>query len=60
MPRASFLMLDGPGGTGCDVPVYGCWNSRDVESSHSHPSWAQIFASGSCFQIPLACVPLLM
>ena len=22
------------------------------------PSWVQIFASGSCFQIPLACVPL--
>ena len=22
---------------------------------HSHPSWAQIFASGSCFQIPQAC-----
>ena len=27
---------------------------------HSHPFWAQIFASESCFQIPLACVlPLL-
>ena len=23
-------MLDGPGGTGCDVPVRGCWVSRDV------------------------------
>ena len=23
-------------------------------------SWAQIFASGSCFQIPLAWIPLLM
>ena len=22
----------------------------------SHPSWAQIFASGSCFQISLACI----
>ena len=23
-------MLDGPGGTGCDVPVLGCWVSRDI------------------------------
>ena len=30
MPWASFSMLDGPGGTGCDVPVHGCWVSRDV------------------------------
>ena len=33
MPCASFLMLDGPGGTGYDevrVPVNGCWDSRDV------------------------------
>ena len=30
MPWASFSMLDGPGGTGCDVPVRGCWVSRDV------------------------------
>ena len=30
MPCASFSMLDGPGGTGCDVPVHGCWVSRDV------------------------------
>ena len=30
MPCASFSMLDGPGGTGCDVPVRGCWVSRDV------------------------------
>ena len=29
MPWASFSMLDGPGGTGCDVPVHG-WDSRDV------------------------------
>ena len=28
MPWASFSMLDGPGGTGCDVR--GCWVSRDV------------------------------
>ena len=25
MSCASFSMLDGPGGTGCDVPVRGCW-----------------------------------
>ena len=30
MPCASFSMLDGPSGTGCNVPVHGCWNSRDV------------------------------
>ena len=30
MPWASFSMLDGPGGTGCDVPVRGCWVRRDV------------------------------
>ena len=33
MPCASFLMLDGPGGTGCDevrFPVHDFWNSRDV------------------------------
>ena len=29
MPCASFSMLDGPGGTGCDVPVLS-WVSRDV------------------------------
>ena len=23
-------MLDGPGRTGCDVPVHGCWDNRDV------------------------------
>ena len=28
--------------------------------STSHPSWVQIFASGSWFQIILACVPTLM
>ena len=26
----SFSMLDGPGRTGCDVLVHGCWDSRDV------------------------------
>ena len=30
MPCASFSMLDGPGITGCDVPVRGCWVCRDV------------------------------
>ena len=30
MPCASFSMLDGPGGTGCNVPVRSCWDSRDV------------------------------
>ena len=29
MPCASFLMLDGPGGTGCNVPVHSFWDSRD-------------------------------
>ena len=23
-------MLGGPGGTGCNVPVHSCWDSRDV------------------------------
>ena len=23
-------MLDGPGGTGCNVPVHSSWDSRDV------------------------------
>jgi hypothetical protein len=30
MPCASISMLDGPGGTGCDVAVHGCWDCRDV------------------------------
>ena len=30
MPLESFSLLDGPGGTGCDVSVRGCWVSRDV------------------------------
>ena len=32
MPWASFSMLGGPGGTGCDevrFPVHGYWDSRD-------------------------------
>ena len=30
MPWATFSMLDGPGGTGCDVPVCGCcpWHRK--------------------------------
>jgi len=24
MPSVSFWMLDGPSGTGCNVPVHGC------------------------------------
>ena len=28
--------------------------------TYSHPSWVQIFASGSCFKIPLAWIPPLM
>ena len=27
-------------------------NCGAISIPHSHPSWAQIFASGSCFQIP--------
>ena len=23
-------MLDGPGVAGCNAPVHGCWDSRDV------------------------------
>ena len=30
MPCALFSMFDDPGGTGCDVPVHSCWDSRDV------------------------------
>ena len=30
MPCASFSMLDSPGGTGCNVLVDSCWDSRDV------------------------------
>ena len=30
MPYALFPILDGPGGTGCNVPIHGCWDSRDV------------------------------
>ena len=30
MPCVSFSLFDGLGGIGCDVPVHGCWVSRDV------------------------------
>ena len=30
MPCASFSMLDGPGGTGFNVPIHSCWVGRDV------------------------------
>ena len=42
-------------GTNYEVPHCGAFSTP-----HSHPSWAQIFASGSCFHIPLACAPPLM
>ena len=42
-------------GTNYEVPHCGAFSTP-----HSHPSWAQIFASGSCFQIPLAWIPPLM
>ena len=37
--------------TNYKVPHCGAFSTP-----HSNPSWAQIFASGSCFQIPLACI----
>ena len=40
-------------GTNYEVPHCGAFSTP-----HFHPSWAQIFASGSCFQIPLAWIPL--
>ena len=41
-------------GTNYEVPHYGAFSTP-----HSHPYWAQIFASGSCFQIPLAWIFIL-
>ena len=41
-------------GTNYEVPHCGAFSTPN-----SHPSWAQIFASGSCFQIPLAWIPPL-
>ena len=39
-------------GTNYEVPHCGAFSTP-----YSHPSWAQIFTSGSCFQIPLAGFP---
>ena len=33
MQRASFPMLDGFGGTGCDVPVHGCSRKASAKNS---------------------------
>ena len=30
-------MLDGPGGTGCNVPFRSCWDSRDVIVAQTKP-----------------------
>ena len=38
-----------------DVPL-----REFLSTPYSHPSSDQIFASGSCFQMPLACFPPLM
>jgi hypothetical protein len=32
MPCASFSMLDGPGGTGCNVPEHCCQFHRDLQT----------------------------
>jgi hypothetical protein len=42
-------------GTNYEVPHY-----EALSTPHSHTSWAQIFASGSFFQMPLAFFPPLM
>ena len=42
-------------GTYYEVPHYETFSTQ-----HWYPSWAQIFASGSCFQIRLACIRPLM
>ena len=41
---------------------YNLWSSSlwSLFTPHTHPSWAKILTSGSCFQITLACVPPLM
>ena len=39
-------------GTNYEVPHCGAFSTP-----HSHPSWAQKFASGSCFQIPFTWIP---
>ena len=42
-------------GTNYEVPHFEAFCTP-----HCHPFWAQIIASGSCFQIPLACILPLM
>ena len=42
-------------GTNYEVPHCGPFSTF-----HSHLFWAQIFASESCAQILLACIPLLL
>ena len=42
-------------GTNYEVPHCGAFSTPN-----SHPSWAEIFASGSCFQMPLASIPPLL
>ena len=42
-------------GTNYEIPHCGAFSTP-----HSHTSRAQIFVSGSCFQIPLAWIPPLM
>ena len=48
-------LLDLVNGTNYEVP-----RCEASSITHSHSSWTQIFASASCFLIPLACVPPLM
>ena len=42
-------------GTNYEVPHCG-----DISNPHRHPAWAQIFASGSYFEIPLTWIPPLL
>ena len=41
-------------GTNYEVPHCGVFSTRLF-----HPSWVQILASGSCFQVSLDCIPPL-
>ena len=40
--------------------IYEVPHCEAFPTPHYHPSWAEICASGSCFQIPLVCIPPLM
>ena len=42
-------------GTNYEAPHCGAFSTF-----HSYASWAQVFVSGSCFQISLACLPLAL